>query len=105
MKGKVYGCSVKSVILFGSETWRLKENGKAILRRTKGAMARAMCSQKVVERKTTEKPINMLGLKENIDWLATANSVRLYGHVLRRDDNSVLKVAFDLEVSGKRKRG
>ena len=28
-----------------------------------------------------------------------------YGHVLRRDDDSVLRVALDLEVSGKRKRG
>ena len=30
---------------------------------------------------------------------------RWYGHVLRRDDNSVLRVALDLEVSGNRKRG
>ena len=47
----------------------------------------------------------MLSLKETIDWLATANGVRWYGHVLRRDDNSVLKVALDLEVSGNRKQG
>ena len=30
--------------------------------------------------------------------------VRCYGHVLRRDDDSVLRVALNLEVSGKRKR-
>ena len=47
----------------------------------------------------------MLGLKETIDRLATANGVRWYGHVLRRDDDSVLRVALNLEVSGKRKRG
>ena len=29
----------------------------------------------------------------------------LYGHVLRRDDDSVLTIALNLEVSGKRKRG
>ena len=45
------------------------------------------------------------GLKETVDWLATANRVRWYGHVLRRDDNSALRVALGLEVSGKRKRG
>ena len=67
-------------------------------------MVRAMCSQKVVDRKTTEEQIDVLGLKETIDRLATANGVRWYGHVLRRD-GSVLRVAFDLEVSGKRKRG
>ena len=47
----------------------------------------------------------MLGLKETIDWLATVNGVRWYGHVLKSDNDSVLKVALDLEVSGKRKRG
>ena len=67
-------------------------------------MVRAMCGQKVVDRKTTEEQIDMLGLKETIDRLATANEVRWYAHVLR-DDDSVLRVALDLKVSGKRKRG
>ena len=63
------------------------------------------CGQKVVDRKTTEEQMDMLGLKETIDRLATANGVRWYGHVLRRDDDSVLRVALNLEVTGKRKRG
>ena len=33
------------------------------------------------------------------------NGVKWCGHVLRRDDGSVLRIALDLEVSGKRKRG
>ena len=68
-------------------------------------MVRAMCSQKVVDRKTTEEQIDTLGLKETIDWLATKNGVRWYGHVLRRDDDGVLRVALYLKMSGKRKRG
>ena len=94
MKGKVYCSCVRSAILYGSETWCLKENEKAILRRTKR-----------VDRKTTEEQMDMLGLKETIDRLAAANGVRWYGHVLRTDDNSVLRVALNLEMSGKRKRG
>ena len=58
-----------------------------------------------LDRKTTDEQIDMLGLKETIDRLATANGVRWYGHVLRRDDDSVLRVALNLKVSGKRKRG
>ena len=103
MKGKFYHCCVRSAILYGSQAWCLKENEKAILRRMERAMVRAMCGQKVVDRKTTEEQIDMLGLKETIDRLATANGVRWYGHVLRRDDDSVLRVALDIEVSGKRK--
>ena len=63
-------------------------------------MVRAMCGQKV-DRKTTEEQMDMLGLKETIDRLAIANGVRWCGHVLRRDDDSVLH----LDVSGKRKQG
>ena len=48
----------------------------------------------MVDRKTTEEQMDMLGLKETIDRLATANGVRWYGHVLRRDDDSVLRVAL-----------
>ena len=66
-------------------------------------MVRAIYGQKVVDRKTNEEQMDMLGLKETIDQLATANGVRWDGHVLRRNDDSVLRVALDLEVSGKRK--
>ena len=104
MKGKVYRCCVRSAILYGSETWCLKENEKAILRRTERAMVRAKCGQKVVDRNTTGEQMDMLGLKETIDRLATVNGIRWYGHALRRDDDSVLRVALNLEVSGKRKR-
>ena len=37
---------------------------------------RAMCSQKVIDRKTTEEQMDKLGLKETIDQLATANGVK-----------------------------
>ena len=105
MKGKVYCCCERSAILYGSEAWCLKENQNTILKRMERAMVRAMCGQKVVDRKTTEEQIDMLGLKETIDRYSTANGVRWYGYVLRRDDDSVLRVALNLEVSGKRKRG
>ena len=104
IKGKIYRCCVRSTILYGSEAWCLKENEKAILKRTERAMVK-MCCHKVFDRKTTEKQMDMLGLRETIDQLATANRVIWYGHVLRKDDDSILRVALDLEVSGKRNRG
>ena len=54
-------------------------------------MVRAMCGQKVIDRMTTEEQMDMLGLKETIDQLATASGVRWYGHERRRDDDSVLR--------------
>ena len=60
-------------------------------------MVRATCGQKVVDEKTTKEQMNLLGLRESIDRLATANGVRWYEHVLKRDDDRVLRVALDLE--------
>ena len=76
MKGKVYRCCVRSAILYGSETWCLKENVKAILRRTERAMVRVMCGQKVASRKTTEEQMGMFGLRKTTDRLATTNGVK-----------------------------
>ena len=45
-----------------------------------------------------------LGLHETIDQLAMANSLCWYGHVLRRDDDHVLKMALDFEVEGQRNK-
>ena len=46
-----------------SEVWCLKENENAILKRTERVMMRAMCGQKIIDKKTEEQ-LNMLGLKE-----------------------------------------
>ena len=88
-------------MLYGSETWCLRENEIAILRRTE----RAMCGAKLMEKKRTEDLMEMLGLKETVVQMAKANGVRWYGHVLRRDDGHVLRKALEFEVKGKRKRG
>ena len=78
MKGKVHRFCVRLTMLYGSKTWCLKENKKAILRRTERAMVRAMCGRKVVDRITTEEQLDMLGLKETVGGLATANGVKWY---------------------------
>ena len=54
LKGMVYHSRVRSAMLHGSETWFLRENEMAILRRTERAMVRAMCGAKLVEKKRTE---------------------------------------------------
>ena len=92
------------IIIIGSETWCLKEIKKAFLRSMERAILRAMGGQKVVDRITTEKIMGILGFKESIDRLATANGVGWYGNVPRRGDDNVLTVALKLVVDGKRKR-
>ena len=100
VKGTVYRSCVRSVMLYGSETWCLSENEMAILRRTERAMVRAMCGVKLMDKKRTEDLMEMLGLEESVVQMARANAVRWYGHVLRSEDGHVLRKALEFEVEG-----
>ena len=57
---------VISQLVYGSETWCLRENEMAILRRTERAMVRAMCGAKLMEKKRTERGLNgVVGIEGN----------------------------------------
>ena len=77
----------------------------AILRKTERAMVRSVYGVKLVDRKKMEDLMEMLGLKKTLDRMAKANVVRWYGHVIRREDDNILKKAMMMEVNGQRKRG
>ena len=66
---------------------------------------RSMCGVKLVDGKNTEDLMKMLGLKETLYEMVQANRVRWYGHVVWRDEESILKKAMMLQVNGQRKRG
>ena len=48
--------------------------------------------------------MDMLGLKESLDRMAKASSIRWYGHVLRKEDENVIVKALKFEVSCSRGR-
>ena len=77
----------------------------AIFRRTERAMVRAMCGAKLMEKKRTGDLMVMLGLKETVVKMTKANGVRWYRHVLRGDDEHVLRKALEFKVKGKKKQG
>ena len=49
--------------------------------------------------------MNMQELKETVDGLAKASGIRRCRHVLRRNNDSVLRAALNFELSCQRKRG
>ena len=105
MKGKIYKSYVRSAMLYESETWCLRENEVAILRKAKRSIVRAICSVKLVDKRNTEELMDMLGLKKAADKLARANGMRWYGHVLRRPEEDVLMKAMIQKVGEKCKQG
>ena len=68
MKGRIYESCVRSAMLYGSETWCLRE--MAILRRTEKARIRAMCGIKMIEKRRSQELMSLLGLKDTLDGLA-----------------------------------
>ena len=76
----------------------------AILRKTERAMIRSLCGVKLLDRRNSEKLMDMLGIKESLDRMAKASSMRWYGHVLRKEDENVIVKALKFEVSGSRGR-
>uniref|UniRef100_A0A0L8HLF9 Uncharacterized protein n=1 Tax=Octopus bimaculoides TaxID=37653 RepID=A0A0L8HLF9_OCTBM len=65
-KGKVYRSCVGAAILYGSETWCLREREMAILRRTERAMVREVCGMRLFDKRRTEGLMGMLGLEESV---------------------------------------
>ena len=57
-------------MLYGSETWCLKEKEILILRRTGKSYGESNVLAKLIDKKTTEELMDMLGLKEMLDKLA-----------------------------------
>ena len=76
----------------------------AISRRTERAMVRSMSGVKLVDRKNNEELMEMLGLEETLGKMAKVNGVLWYKHVVRWDDDNILKKALMLEVNGQRNR-
>ena len=101
LNAAVYKSYVRPAMLYGRETSCLSEGEMGISQRTEGSMVNAMCG---VQLKVRDRSSDLM-LIETIDQLAMANSVRWYGHVLRREDGHVLRRALDFEVEGQRKKG
>ena len=67
-------------------------------------MVRAMCEVQLKGRKISTDLMLMLGLNETMDQLDMANSVRWYGHVLRKEDGHDLSRALDFDIRCQRKK-
>ena len=64
-------------------------------------MTRFMSGVKLIDRKNTEELLQMLGITVPVERMVRASAVRWYGRTLQR--GYILKVALNLEVTGRRK--
>ena len=102
VRGKVFTTCVRSVMLYGSETWGLKDTGLQQLRRNDRAMIRWICGTKVRDETPSVSLLQKLGI-EDIAAVLCSRRLRWYGHVQRA--SSCIKAVTDLAIPGTRRKG
>ena len=65
---------------------------------------RATCVVKLLNRRNSEKLMDMLRIEESLERMAKASSMPRYGHVLRKENENVIVQALELELRGGRGR-
>ena len=102
VRGKVFATCVRSVMLYGSETWGPKESGLLQLQRNDRAMIRWICGTKVRDRTPSVSLLKKLGI-EDIMAVLSCRRLRWHGHVQRA--TSCIKAVTDLAIPGTRPKG
>ena len=103
-RGRVYSSCVRSAMLHASGTWPLTKPNLQLLQRNARAMIRQICNvrtQDIVTTRSNELLVR-LGI-EDLDLIMKERRLRWYGHV--KLSNGAVKIAFDIQVGGKRGLG
>ena len=103
-KLRIFSSNVKSVLLYGSETWRLTAMlinkiqvfVNKCLRRILGIRWPEKIRNEDLWQQTRQEPIEAEIKKRSWSWI---------GHTLRREDGSIANVPLEWNPQGKRKRG
>ena len=91
MKGSIYKACVRSIMLYGNETWPVKRKDTCRLQRTEMQMARLMYNISLSERRPSAEIRDRLGI-QNISVVMRQMHLRWLGHIERMDtDNWVSK--------------
>jgi hypothetical protein len=104
IKGKIYRACVRSVMVYGSETWAMRVEDMNRLERTERMMVRWMCGVTLKDKKCNMELLDRLGL-ESIAEVVRKNRLRWFGHVERMDAENYVSACREIEVAGSRGRG
>jgi hypothetical protein len=103
LKGKIYKACVRSVMIYGSETWAMRVEDMQKLKRTEASMMRWMCGVSLKKHISNEELRGRLGV-DCVSDIVRRGRLRWFGHVERKGDDWVKK-CMDFKVSGSAGRG
>ena len=104
-RGVLYRACVRTVMMYGCESWPIKKENEDTLVRAERRMIRMMCGVTLGNRENSRDLLRRLGLVDDIVVGVKKARLRWFGHVFRRDVDVGVKRAFLHKVDGKVGRG
>jgi len=100
-KLNIYNVLIKSILLYGSETWRLTENNK---RRVEATEMDALMRSSRISRKERIRSVTIrqqIGLEETIIKEIEQNQLTWYGHVQRMAERKITQNSVEVDAETK----
>ncbi|KAK6746049.1 hypothetical protein RB195_012270 [Necator americanus] len=104
LKSKIYRTVVRPVALYGCECWPTTKALERVLHAMEMRMLRWTIGVTLKEKVSNDTVRSIFGVVPITEKMKEAR-LRWFGHVLRREEDSVAKTALKLDVSGVRPRG
>ena len=103
-RARVYDACIRSVIVYGAETWPLTQRLETIICGCDRRMLRYMAGVSLRDRVRSAEVAQRCGLQQ-MEEILRARRLSWFGHVVRRPDEDVLSEVVNMEVDGRRPRG
>ena len=103
-RSNIYDACIRSVMLYGAETWPLTQRLERVIVSCDRRMLRYMAGVRLQEHVPSEEVASRCGLRQISEVMRTRR-LRWYGHVRRREEGEPLATVRDWEVQGRRPRG
>jgi len=101
----VYNSMVKSVLIYGAETWSLFEGDRRRINATGMDALRRSARISKLDRKTNEYIREKMKAQDTILYEITRKQLIWYGHVERMDPTRLPKIMINWRPEGRKKRG
>ena len=103
-RGGVYSACIRSVMLYGTETWSITKRQEQVLVSCDRRLQRYMAGVRLTDRVSSEEVAAWCGL-EQLETEIRRRRLRWFGHVKRREVGDCLGDVLRMEVDGARPRG
>ena len=103
-RGAVYAACIRSVLMYGTETWSFTKRQEELIRSCDRRFLRYIAGVRLSDRIPSEEIGRWCGL-EQLDIEIRRRRLRWFGHVKRRDGGDCLGDVLRVEVPGSRPRG